>query len=219
MAPARCMGCLQAGTWLCGRCGLAALHGRLTCIICGQVRARGATCTACADQTSLTGAVSVGPYSSPMLRHGVHWLKFRGVRACARPLAALLTARVAEIAPLAVLRTNGAIVPIPLHRRRRRERGFNQSEVLASYLSRITSVPLLPVLQRSRATWTQTKLPADLRRQNMAEAFLVTNILPRKRWWLLIDDVTTSGATLSSAAAALRAAGAQEIWGVTVARG
>lgn len=213
------MGCWQVGAWLCGKCGLEALSGRLTCIVCGQVRARGATCRACSDQTSLTGAVNVGPYGSPLLRRGVHWLKFRGVRACARPLAALLAARVAEIAPLSALRENGVLAPIPLHRRKRRERGFNQSEELARHLSHFTGIPLLQPLQRSRATWTQTKLPPELRSQNVSGAFSVKATLPSKRWWFLVDDVTTSGATLSAAGEALCEAGAQEIWGVTVARG
>ncbi|MBI4021953.1 MAG: ComF family protein [Candidatus Andersenbacteria bacterium] len=218
---------MRVGSWLCGRCGLEVLHGQFTCIICEQVRARGSTCAACRDQTSLTGAVSIGPYGSPLLRRGVHWLKFRGVRACAQPLAALLSARAAAIAPLTVLRKNGVLVPIPLHKRRARERGFNQSEELARYLSQMTGIPLWRALQRRRATWTQSKLPALLRADNVARAFTVTAPLPDIRWWLLIDDVTTSGATLSAAGEALLSAvpdgqpGTRqpEIWGVTVARG
>jgi ComF family protein len=156
----------------------------------------------------------------------VGWLKFNGIRMCAPTLAALMSDKLGMIAPPALLRPHALLIPIPLHPRRRRERGFNQSADLADFLSRATGIAVAHLLTRERFTWTQTKLPTRLRAVNTSGAFSVTKQtaaqgLPHKRWFLLVDDVTTTGSTLSAAGFALRPLlppGAQ-VWGVTVARG
>jgi len=165
----------------------------------------------------LRGVVSAGSYSSPLLQRGIHWLKFRGVRPCAQPLAALLTDRLLAIAPLAVLAHHATLVPIPLHWRKRRARGFNQSADLAQALTELTGIPTSDVLERQRSTWTQSKLPPTLRNQNLAGAFRLREMPPPARYILLVDDVTTTGATLAAAASAWDTQA--QVWGVTVARG
>lgn len=113
-----------------------------------------------------------------------------------------------------------AVSPVPLHIRRRRERGFNQSALLAEGLARRLGVPMRSHLWRIRATSTQTKLSAHQRAENVRGAFL-----PLWKWRirgkriLLVDDVMTTGATLNECARTLKAAGAAAVYAVTVARG
>lgn len=171
---------------------------------------------------ALDGVISAGPYSLPALKRGIGWLKFKSVKPLARPLGLLMIRGLTAVAPLVQLQDQAALVPIPLHRRRLRQRGFNQSQELAKVLEEYTGIPILDVLVRSKATWTQTKLPPEMRQENTKGAFaLNTEKLPDKKFWLLIDDVTTTGSTLSAAAEALRQAQGKElqVWGVTVARG
>ncbi len=168
----------------------------------------------------LDGLVSAGRYSTPLLQRGIEWLKFKGIRRLAPVLARLLVPHLTVIVPLGELRQAAALVPIPLHARRLRQRGFNQSLELAQALSSYADIPVQQALVRARATWAQTKLPHELRSENIQGAFALVERLPEHvRCCLLIDDVTTTGSTLSAAAAPLKASGVQEVWGVTVARG
>lgn len=222
VAPARCVGCYRVDTWLCRECQALFRPAALTCIGCGVLRGHGGTCTKCRNQIPLAGVISTGSYSSPLLRRGIHWFKFRSVTGLARPLARLLLDQLTLIAPLPWLAQRAVLVPIPLHARRFRERGFNQSSLLALALGDLTDIPVLPALSRSRMTWTQSKLPKELRSNNLKDAFVVTEQLPRARpFVLLVDDVVTSGATLAAAAEALTAhtSDFRRYWGVSIARG
>lgn len=113
-----------------------------------------------------------------------------------------------------------ALVPVPLHPRRQRERGFNQSAVLAAELSRHCGAQVLDALARRRYTGTQTRLTRGARRQNLRNAFA-----PRKNAAvsdmniLLVDDVLTTGATLDACAAVLLENGAASVRAITLARG
>lgn len=103
------------------------------------------------------------------------------------------------------------IIPLPLHRSRRRERGFNQAEVIASGISRGTGYPLLTPLKRRRYTRSQTRLSAAERFRNVRGAFVVPKRRAgqvRRRRFILVDDVVTTGATLKEAARSLIEAGA-----------
>ncbi len=103
-----------------------------------------------------------------------------------------------------------AIVPIPLHRARLRERGYDQALELAVPLSRRTGIALrADALMRQRATSAQSELDADARRRNLRDAFSVAQALPAHV--VLVDDVMTTGATLHAAARALRKAGVRRI--------
>jgi ComF family protein len=108
------------------------------------------------------------------------------------------------------------VVPVPLHRSRERERGFNQSDTLAGSLA----LPARRVLRRIRSTRPQVDLTAQERRQNVADAFVVTSrgMEPNGKVLVLVDDVTTTGATLEACARVLLAAGAREVRAITAAR-
>ncbi len=111
------------------------------------------------------------------------------------------------------------VIPVPLHRARQRERGFNQSDILAQGISESTGIALAQgVLKRKRNTKDQTYLNAQQRADNVRGAFVVKE--PDRmegRTVILVDDVMTTGATLNECAGLLRAAGATDVFAATLA--
>ena len=142
----------------------------------------------------------------------IHRFKYEGCFALAEPLARHLIAvwPTWEQPP-------DLIVPIPLHPRRRRRRGYNQSELLAAPLARALGLPMNPrALQRVRHTAPQVGLGPEERHANVRGAFAAADAGGRRV--LLIDDVLTTGATMRAAAEALLAAGAASVSAYCLAR-
>lgn len=168
------------------------------------------TCPRCRDQALLVShARAIGEYDGP-LRAIIHALKYDGHRSIARPLAGLMITSGA-----CVLRDADLVVPIPLHRARRRARGFNQAAEIARHLT----IPAMDALKRTRATVSQTDLPAEARHANVKNAFaLRRRVEIRGRLIVLVDDVSTTGATLEACARVLLDAGAREVRALTAAR-
>jgi ComF family protein len=149
----------------------------------------------------------------------VHALKYHGWTAAASGMAS----RIARLSwPVDVLEERAGLIPVPLAPVRARERGFNQSMVLASMLSRHWRLPVWDcVLTRMRATATQTRLTPEERRSNVSGAFTIAaaaDDVLRGRHVVLVDDVVTTGATLNECAATLFEGGARIISFVTFAR-
>ena len=159
-------------------------------------------------------AYSFGPYEDE-LRRMIQLFKYDRIRTLAVPLGRLL------VAGLPAHERFDAIVPIPLHWRRRWARGFNQSELLARVVARHAGVPLETILKRKKATAAQAGLSDAQRRTNTEHAFAVVDKHRESlkgKHILLIDDVLTTGATLSAASRVLRRAGARRITVLTLAR-
>jgi ComF family protein len=152
-----------------------------------------------------------------IVREAVHGLKFRGRRALAAPLGDL----VLEMgrASLAVPEPD-LLVPVPLHPRRQRERGFNQALLLARRIARGWALPVrADVLSRITHTAPQSELTADARRANVRGAFALRRPeIVAGRHVVLVDDILTTGATASACAACLRDGGAAVVGVLTVAR-
>jgi ComF family protein len=167
-------------------------------------------------RTAFEAGASLGPYEAS-LRTAIHELKYRGRRRLAGRLAEAL---LAEPAPRAVLSDAVVLVPVPLHPRRRRERGFNQSELIAQALGRLTRLPVAAsALVRRQDTPSQSGLSAAERRRNVASAFVVRRRPAiAGRVVVIVDDVLTTGATARACASALRAAGARSVRLLTIAR-
>ena len=105
-----------------------------------------------------------------------------------------------------------ALIPVPLHRKRERQRGFNQAHELARQLAGRRSVPLLSrCLLRRRATTPQAELPAKRRRANLGRAFAVRSGAALPAHVALIDDVMTTGATVHHCAATLKRGGVERV--------
>lgn len=171
-------------------------------------------------------AVAWGVYQDE-LRQLLHLLKYDRIEPIAPRLGALLAARVLEIAnlPQSLL-----VVPVPLHRSRRRRRGFNQAELLARGLARslrrkhpqLSLQLATEALERGRATESQAGLSPRQRRANVRGAFFISGKRAQRvvagRHILLVDDIYTTGATARACSQALMRAGAASVYVATVAR-
>ncbi len=171
-------------------------------------------------------AIAFGVYEST-LRQLIHLLKYDRMEPVARRLASRLAPMISQLCKDAggeVL-----VVPVPLHRSKRKERGFNQSELLAeaviASVRRITPRIHLKIatglLERKRATQSQSVLTTTQRRRNLRGAFFVAENQEKKlasKDVLLIDDIYTTGATARACSKALKDAGAARVWVATIAR-
>ncbi len=161
---------------------------------------------------------AAGSYGDTSLKLLIHSLKFRGIRRAAEPLAEIVARYIADTGA----DLHGFIlIPLPLHRRRRNRRGFNQAEEMARHLARRLRLEMRnDVLARARHVKPQTETAgAAERRLNIAGCFSVTKpeaVLHRDI--IILDDVATSGATLQEAAGTLKAAGARRIIGLVAAK-
>ena len=184
------------------------------CERCGQPEPHFGPCRLCAEWPASLIGVRSAVWLSDGAREAVHALKYGGLPRIADDLTAAMAAALLPTDATSVL------VPIPLAPKRLRQRGYNQSEVLARALSRRWRVPVVDVLVRSRETATQTTLTPETRLANVAGAFSPGRGpgLQRDKTYILVDDVFTTGATLAEAARALEQAGARTIYGVTFGR-
>ncbi|MBI5655335.1 MAG: ComF family protein [Geobacter sp.] len=151
------------------------------------------------------------------IRDLIHRFKYDGAVQVRRPLALLMADR---LAPLAAEKAPDLLVPVPLHVRRLRQRGFNQAVLLGALLSREWQIPLgRRALRRIRWTEPQVNLAAKERLANVRGAFAVTDRarVEGKRV-MLVDDVLTTGSTLAECSRVLLRAGAAEVCAVTIAR-
>ncbi len=185
------------------------------CPRCGKPQSSGILCPSCVSwQAEIDGIRSPFRFDG-VIRQAIHQLKYRNVRALAIPLAKLLRDYiVTNPVPGEVL------VPVPLHRKRLKERGYNQTQLLARELGKLINLPVIDdCLIRQRHTSPQTSTSTvEERRSNVAGAFLCLDQKLEGKQVTLIDDVSTSGATLNDCAVALKAAGAISAWGLVLAR-
>lgn len=198
--------------------------------MCHIYSVHGQTCLDCLRKTPLDGLFAATPYKHPLVSKSVHAYKYRFVETLAEPLTELLREELLNHE----LPLPDILVPVPLHVRRLRWRGFNQAERIAQYLSLILA-PGCPIpidtnrLIRSHATLPQAKTTSKTKRlENLRGAFVWNdhlsntqatatrqNITNARVW--LVDDVATTLATLEECAAVLKRAGAREVMGIVIA--
>lgn len=197
------------------------------CVLCGerlapaQLLIGSGRCPACCEYPpNFDRAVSYGEYEAG-LRQLIHVLKYDRVLPAAKPLGRLLAYSIDEL-HLPTEHPRPLLIPVPLHSSKRRERRFNQAELIAR-----AALKCLPsdfkvdsrVLVRKRETRSQVGLDREARIQNMRGAFRVA--APERiagRTVIVVDDVMTTGSTVSECARVLKRAGAEKVFAATVAR-
>ncbi len=194
------------------------------CLHCGDPVAgaieHGFICYACAERKPAFEAARSAVRYNGIAGEALKLYKYERCTWLASDLGAILYhCLLAEYSLL----TFDLVVPVPLHPTRRRQRGFNQSAMLARELvRRVRPLPWADLLNRTRPTATQTYLTASQRMSNVAQAFQPDRAGRRrlqKKRVLLVDDVMTTGATVNACAKALKRGGAASVHVLTVARG
>lgn len=220
--PIECLGCKKDGEWLCDECvRKIPIEFQEQCFVCKTVSRGGKTCFSCRDEFPIARVVRFFNYDMPLVREGIRLGKYHFIKAFFHRLAEVARPYVADaldgfdIDPRALI-----FVPIPLHPRRLRDRGFNQAEIVARQCAEAVGAPMVSALARRRATLRQADLHEDDRAVNIKGAFVCTDRTAIDGQFVaLTDDVATTGATLVEAARTLLAAGAREVWGFTLAKG
>ena len=214
--PRWCVGCGGEGNFLCQSCqrSLPRIEPPF-CPRCGKPHTGGQLCSGCAEWSAVIDGIRSPFRFEGVVREVVHQLKYRNLRALAPLLSGLLSDYMrANPVPGEVL------VPVPLHRKRLRERGYNQSRLLAEGLGRLNGLPMVAdclVRQKNNPPQARTATVEE-RRDNVVGVFACRDDRLRGKQVLLIDDVATSGATLDACAEVLKASGAVSVWALTFAR-
>lgn len=165
--------------------------------------------------------VAVSPYDNKALRELLHAFKYDRFLATQIPLASLIDKYLNNVNLSKTLPADTVVVPIPLHRKRLRERGFNQAEVIADIVGECLSFPVISsVFVRIKDTPRQTTRKSKAERlESLRNSFEVIDKETLKgKTIILVDDVYTTGATINEAAKTLRRGGAKNIIGFVVAK-
>ena len=206
LLPPACAGCGRSGSLLCDRCAAAMQpagdeENRFLAPDPGVVVGE-----------ALVLAMAAFAYDGPV-RRALAALKYTGVSRLAPILATRAAPRLREVLAIA---GPAALVPVPIHRDRLRERGYNQAALLAKALGRAAGRPVAEPLARSRPTTKQHRLNRSARLQNLRGAFVATGRPPATV--ILIDDIITTTATLEACASVLQERGAEAVYGFAIAR-
>jgi ComF family protein len=206
--PASCAGCGREGDPICGACA-PALDARLALPAGTPIGLPG----------DLPDALLQIDWCAPfagVVRHALHRLKYASERRLAAPLGEAIARR------WAVAGAGGEVlVPVPVHRDRAAQRGYDQATLLAAAAAGPLGLPMIEALERWHATTAQYELDRRSRATNVTGAFRIrgsASVRIQGRWVVLVDDVMTTGATLSACATALLEGGAVGVSAITMAR-
>ncbi len=220
--PRICLNCQREGKWLCDDC-LATLEiqSNVFCPICLRRVLDFRTCPSCKNKTNLAGLLWAAPYQNFLVKKLIHQFKYEPfIKELAQSLAYLIISHLLLIEIEAGRLQEFALVSIPLHKKRKKWRGFDQAEEIAREISNYFKMPILNnALIRRKETLPQMDLEGKDRENIKGAFFCQKPDLIKGGKFFLVDDVYISGSTMEEAAQVLKEAGAKEIWGLVVARG
>ncbi len=240
--PIECQGCSQENVWLCKSCFRELKFNQTqTCPVCKTKNDFGQTCAKCQDKFHLNGIWVAGDYNDKLIQKLIKTFKYRFSKDLSQALGLFLSlflrnlinisrvslgddirsrlAKIQESPQILLNLKNVLVIPVPLHKRRLRWRGFNQAEKLALVLTDNLNLKLNKELTRTKHKKAQAKLSKLDREKNVVDCFAWIGQNLNNCDIILIDDVTTTGSTLNECAHALKQASAREVWGLVIASG
>lgn len=205
------------------------------CPVCGAESRTGARCFNCRAKTELDGVIAATAFwgkerQETLAKKAIHIFKYKFVKDLAGPLSEIMIRQLKNRQIVKSEKTiifgedanDKIIIPVSLHLKRFRWRGFNQSELLADNIALYFKLPIeksILVRQKNNIPQVEVKDRKD-RIENIRDAFICADgIKIKDKTIILVDDVATTSATLGECAKALKNSGAKEVWGVVVARG
>ncbi len=220
--PVACVECGTEGRYICEKCEIFLGEASFICPICLGASFAGERHAACSHRNGLDGLASIWEYEGAVQRL-LHLIKYNGVahaieetieRACGS--MALDQKRFGAF--LSFLFSPDTLVTyVPMHRRKEKRRGFNQTELFANVLAKQTKSIAACLLEKIKETKPQIDLNKEERLYNVKNSFrYVGTSVPQKA--VLVDDIWTTGATMKECCKVLKKAGIQEVWGFTLAR-
>ncbi|MDD5071919.1 MAG: double zinc ribbon domain-containing protein [Patescibacteria group bacterium] len=244
--PIECLGCGTEGVWLCEKCfrKLPVESGQF-CPGCKKSNDFGNFCPACSPAYFLDGVWVAGNYENRIIALLIKNLKYHFAKDLAKILGKFLVLFLRNLINKARINSNilktglgrediakakkapeiifdfedCLVVPVPLHKRRERWRGFNQTKAIAQVVAGHFNLKISFGLLRIKHRTPQAKLDAEKRRENIRGCFSWQGENLKNERIILLDDVATTCSTLEECAKILKQAGAQEVWGLVIARG
>ena len=217
IVPKRCINCAKFDTWLCDACHTTLpVLTHQQCPICKKVTTPlGQICLKCNKNIYIDSVFVVSSFDSVLLRDLIHNFKYKFIKELSDPLGLLI----AQSLMNSHLPSPDLIMPVPLHKRRLRWRGFNQSELLARSIGLTIPIDNTSLI-RNKYTTSQVKVKSRKKRiSNIKNAFCVTQPAKiKEKSILLIDDVITTGSTLEECAKVLKKAGAKKVNALVLVR-
>ena len=214
--PRSCGGCGAAGEVICGGCrdSFRFVSEPEACPICGAWLGIDQVCGGCTGRRHPFERGWFGFYFEGALREALLAFKFKARKDVGRRLVRLVNGKLDGLSGVFDI-----IVPLPVTAKRLRERGFNQSYIIAEEIGKITGGAVRAALAKVRPTKDQFTLSREERRRNVRGAFAVeTTDEVRHRRVLLVDDLFTTGATAREASRVLKSAGAEKVFVFALAR-
>ncbi len=217
--PKFCVGCRRVGAYICKFCFDKIVFNQSSCPICRRMSLGGKTHPYCQTRYGLDGLICPTLFG-PITRDLIHQLKYRLVSDLTKCIADLFFTWPATNEQLTnLISENTVLVPVPLHQKREKWRGFNQSQIIAGELSRRTGIKVFELLVRLVNTRPQVELSGKSRVKNVAGVFAIRNGIGLKdKTCLLVDDLLTTGSTMRECAKVLKKAGARRVWAMAVVR-
>lgn len=222
--PKFCLNCNKEGSYLCQDCfSLIDILEKQYCPFCAQPRIviDGETCNHCRRSKHLSGLYCAASYNNFIVKKLINQFKYEPyIKELAKPLTSLIIAHLIYLNKLSNF-GDFLLIPVPLYKKKLKQRGFNQTEEIAKELSKNLKIPFFNnALIKTKQTPAQVKLKKEEREENIKGTFLCQKPeMIKNKKILLVDDVFTTGATMEEAALILKRAGAKEVWGIVVARG
>ena len=212
--PKKCINCRREGSYLCEDClSLVEINPFQYCL-CEKMEKKD-KCDRCKDK-NLDKLFSASSFKNKIVKESIHKFKYGYIKDLAKPLALIVLSHLQTVD--AEIDKSFIIIPVPLSNKKKRRRGFNQSEEIGEIISEATGIPLLSdALVKIKETSPQMEMGREERINNVKGCFEMKAAL-KNRDIILLDDVYTTGSTLEECARILKQSGARKVWGVTVAR-
>lgn len=243
--PKFCLNCNKEGTYLCQDCfSLIDIFKRQYCPFCSspKIVPDGKTCNSCRKSKKLAGLYCAVSYDNFIVKKLINQFKYEPyIKELSKPLAFLIVTHLINLNPVRDSENKEEtqkenisnevnnlpnfkefiLVPVPLHKKKLKQRGFNQASEIGKELSKNLKVPLFDnVLIKIKQTLAQVELKKEQREKNIKGVFNCQKPeLIKNKKILLVDDILTTGSTMEECARVLKTAGAKQVWGVVVARG
>lgn len=216
--PKKCVSCGKFGEYFCATCfSKIEFVENPVCPVCQRQAVGGKIHPKCQTRYTLDGLVVACRYKEP-IKIAIAKVKYKWVYDIEKVLVDLLASQIWKFD----IPQNLTLVPVPLHKKRKNWRGFNQAQILAKTLAKSFAVPFSDTMIRIIETKSQVGLKKDERRENVKGAFELrqaSHQTVRGKNFILVDDVYTSGATMQEACKVLKKAGAKTVWAMAVALG
>jgi len=222
--PKFCISCGKDGSYLCQNCfSLIDILERQYCPFCSRPKIviDGKTCNFCNRSKSLNGLYCAASYNNFIVKKLINQFKYEPyIKELSKPLSSLIVTHLINLDKVENFQ-DYILVPIPLHKKKLKKRGFNQASEIAKELSENLKIPVFnDALIKTKQTPAQVNLKKEEREENIKGVFLCQKpelVMGKKI--LLIDDIFTTGSTMEQCARLLKEAGAKVVWGIIVARG